>query len=239
MIDARARRRTGRDPGLAHGAFALVVVMIAVGGLTRLTDSGLSITEWKPGDRGPAADERRGLGQRSSPNTRKSPNSRCRTAGWTLADFKTIYWWEWGHRQLGRVIGLVWAAGSYRFSWAAHGKSLPAGPGGCCCWARLGGLQGAVGWWMVSLGAGGGMTGCGQLPACPASGAGLCDPGLHRLVCVPAGPRGARADAGAARQGGEALQPRAPAGCISPFFRSCSARWSRALMPGAAIRTGR
>ncbi|TNF64320.1 MAG: heme A synthase, partial [Rhodobacteraceae bacterium] len=76
----------------------------------------------------------------------------------TLDDFKVIYWWEWGHRQLGRVIGLVWALG---FAWFAIRRQIPVG------WSRrlffigaLGGLQGAIGWWMVSSGVtqGEGMT---------------------------------------------------------------------------------
>ncbi len=73
----------------------------------------------------------------------------------SLAEFKVIYWWEWGHRQLGRVIGLVWAVGFFGFLLA---RKIPAG------WAprllglgALGGLQGAIGWWMVSSGLGAGM----------------------------------------------------------------------------------
>ncbi|MEX0309608.1 MAG: COX15/CtaA family protein, partial [Tateyamaria sp.] len=68
----------------------------------------------------------------------------------TLADFKVIYWWEWGHRQLGRVIGLVWAIG---FFWFLLRRQIPTG------WTPrllglgvLGGLQGAIGWWMVASG---------------------------------------------------------------------------------------
>jgi len=68
----------------------------------------------------------------------------------TLSEFKVIYWWEWGHRQLGRLIGLVWAIG---FVWFALRKKIPRG------WTPrllvlggLGGLQGAIGWWMVSSG---------------------------------------------------------------------------------------
>jgi cytochrome c oxidase assembly protein subunit 15 len=72
-----------------------------------------------------------------------------------LEDFKVIYWWEWGHRQLGRVIGLVWFLG---FMWFWLRRQIPTG------WTRrlvfvgaLGGLQGAVGWWMVSSGLRGSM----------------------------------------------------------------------------------
>jgi cytochrome c oxidase assembly protein subunit 15 len=68
----------------------------------------------------------------------------------TLAEFQFIYWWEWGHRQLGRVIGLVWAVGFFGFMAA---RQIPTG------WTKrlallgvLGGAQGAIGWWMVSSG---------------------------------------------------------------------------------------
>lgn len=71
-------------------------------------------------------------------------------AGMSMAEFKVIYYWEWGHRQLGRVIGLVWALG---FFWFLLRRQIPVG------WTRrllllggLGGLQGAIGWWMVSSG---------------------------------------------------------------------------------------
>ena len=90
--------------------FALVVLMIAVGGLTRLTDSGLSITEWAPlsGAIPPmnAADW-----EAEFALYRAIPEYQLQNAGMTLAEFKVIYWWEWGHRQLGRIIGLVWGVG--------------------------------------------------------------------------------------------------------------------------------
>ena len=129
--------------------FALVFAMIAVGGLTRLTDSGLSITEWAPvtgaipplGAADWAAEFER---------YRAIPEYQLQKAGMSLAEFKTIYWWEWGHRQLGRVIGLVWAAG-FVFFWAT--KRIPPGwTGRLLLLGALGGLQGAIGWWMVSSG---------------------------------------------------------------------------------------
>ncbi len=134
--------------------FALVVVMIAVGGLTRLTDSGLSITEWAPlsGAVPPlsAADW-----QAEFDAYRQIPEYQLQNRGMSLAEFKVIYWWEWGHRQLGRVMGLVWAIGFFGFLLA---RKIPTG------WTprllglgALGGLQGAIGWWMVSSGLGAGM----------------------------------------------------------------------------------
>ncbi|GGH25142.1 cytochrome c oxidase assembly protein subunit 15 [Cribrihabitans marinus] len=137
--------------------FALVVVMIAVGGLTRLTDSGLSITEWRPvtGAIPPtsAADW-----EAEFDKYRQIDQWRIQNQWMELADFKEIYWWEWGHRQLGRVIGLVWALGFLGFLAA---RQIPAGwTGRLLLPGLLGGLQGAVGWWMVASGVtqGEGMT---------------------------------------------------------------------------------
>ncbi|GFE66796.1 heme A synthase [Litoreibacter roseus] len=129
--------------------FALVVVMIAVGGLTRLTDSGLSITEWAPvtGAIPPlsAADW-----ASEFEKYRLIPEYQLQNAGMSLEEFKVIYWWEWGHRQLGRVIGLVWALG---FLWFLLRKQIPVGwTGRMLLLGGLGGLQGAIGWWMVSSG---------------------------------------------------------------------------------------
>lgn len=129
--------------------FALVVVMICVGGLTRLTDSGLSITEWKPvtGAMPPmnAADW-----EAEFDAYKQIPEYQQQNVGMSLAEFKRIYWWEWGHRQLGRVIGLVWAVGFVGFLAA---RKIPAGwTGRLLMLGALGGLQGAIGWWMVHSG---------------------------------------------------------------------------------------
>ncbi|KAF0675189.1 heme A synthase [Profundibacterium mesophilum] len=129
--------------------FAMVVVMIAVGGLTRLTDSGLSITEWKPvtGVLPPlsVADW-----QTAFDKYREIPEYQLQNKGMSLSQFQFIYWWEWGHRQLGRVIGLVWAIG---FAGFALARRIPAGwTGRLLLLGGLGGLQGAIGWWMVSSG---------------------------------------------------------------------------------------
>ena len=129
--------------------FALVVLMIAVGGLTRLTDSGLSITEWKPvpGAIPPmnAADW-----QSEFEKYQQIPEFQLQNSGMSLEEFKSIYWWEWGHRQLGRVIGLVWFLG---FAGFLAARAIPVGwTGRLVLIGALGGLQGAVGWWMVSSG---------------------------------------------------------------------------------------
>ncbi|MEB8389329.1 COX15/CtaA family protein [Rhodobacteraceae bacterium KMM 6894] len=135
--------------------FALVVVMISVGGLTRLTDSGLSITEWRPftGAMPPMhdADWRAEFAL-----YQQIPEFQVQNSWMTLEDFKAIYWWEWGHRQLGRVIGLVWAVGFVGFALA---RQIPTGwTGRLLLLGALGGLQGAVGWWMVSSGLDGDAT---------------------------------------------------------------------------------
>jgi cytochrome c oxidase assembly protein subunit 15 len=126
--------------------FALVVCMIAVGGLTRLTDSGLSITEWRPVT-GAIPPLTEADWQRAFDAYRASSQYRNLNRGMDLSEFRTIFWWEWGHRQLGRVIGLVWAAGLVLL---LAFRRVPQG------WTprlvllgALGGLQAAVGWWMV------------------------------------------------------------------------------------------
>ena len=129
--------------------FALVTVMIAVGGLTRLTDSGLSITEWAPVT-GAIPPLSQADWQAAFDRYREIPQYRLQNAGMTMAEFKVIYWWEWGHRQLGRLIGLVWAAG---FLWFLARRRIPAGwTPRLLALGLLGGLQGAIGWWMVASG---------------------------------------------------------------------------------------
>jgi len=133
----------------------LVFAMIVVGGLTRLTDSGLSITEWRPLTGAlPPLNEAHWLSEFEK--YKQIPEFQLQNKWMDLHDFKVIYWWEWGHRQLGRVVGLVWAVG---FLWFALRRQIPTG------WTPrllllggLGGLQGAIGWWMVSSGLTGSMT---------------------------------------------------------------------------------
>lgn len=137
--------------------FALVVAMIVVGGLTRLTDSGLSITEWRPVT-GAVPPMSEAEWQAEFDKYKQIDQWRIQNQWMELADFKSIYWWEWGHRQLGRVIGLVWAAGFLGFLAA---RKIPAGwTGRLLLPGLLGGVQGAIGWWMVASGVtqGEGMT---------------------------------------------------------------------------------
>ncbi len=134
---------------------ALVVAMVAVGGATRMTGSGLSITEWRPvtGVVPPLseADWAAEFGK-----YRDTPQFRILNQGIALSDFKTLYWWEWGHRLLGRVVGLVFFL-PFLFFWARGflSRRLLLGLLGL---GVLGGLQGAIGWIMVASGLQPGMT---------------------------------------------------------------------------------
>lgn len=134
--------------------FAMVMAMIVVGGLTRLTDSGLSITEWNPvsGALPPMSAE---AWETEFEKYKTIPEYQLQNKGMSLSEFQFIYWWEWGHRQLGRTIGLVWFLGYLGF---AATKNVPTGWHGRLIWiGALGGFQGAVGWWMVSSGLEGSM----------------------------------------------------------------------------------
>ena len=154
MIDQVRPGRRGVVIWLAV-LFAMVLATIVVGGLTRLTDSGLSITEWKPvtGAVPPLnADD----WSAEFALYQGTPEFQLENKNMTMAEFKSIYWWEWGHRQLGRLIGLVWAVGFIGF-WLAG--RIPAGwHGRLVAIGVLGGAQGAIGWWMVSSGLTGAMV---------------------------------------------------------------------------------
>lgn len=154
MIDAGRRGARGAVRVWLMLLFALVVVMIAVGGLTRLTDSGLSITEWKPVTGAlPPMDV--ATWESEFEKYRAIPEYQLQNKGMSLAEFKVIYWWEWGHRQLGRVIGLVWVLGFLGFLLLR--KIPPGWTGRLLLLGGLGGAQGAIGWWMVSSGLSGQM----------------------------------------------------------------------------------
>jgi heme a synthase len=127
----------------------LIALMVLVGGATRLTESGLSITEWKPvtGALPP-------LGQaewnKAFEAYKQIPQYRMLNAGMTLSDFKTIFWWEWSHRFLGRVIGAVYLLPFLFFLW--RGGMSDELKKRLWLIFGLGALQGAVGWWMVASG---------------------------------------------------------------------------------------
>ncbi len=133
----------------------LVVLMVAVGGATRLTGSGLSITEWRPVTGAiPPLTEQAWLIEFEK--YRQISQYELMNKGMTLSEFKFIYGWEWGHRQLGRLIGLAfflplvwfWARGVIKGRLALTLLGIGA----------LGGLQGAIGWIMVASGLEPGMT---------------------------------------------------------------------------------
>jgi len=129
--------------------FALVLAMIAVGGLTRLTDSGLSITEWDlvTGTLPPLD---AAAWQAEFERYQATPEYRLQNHMMTLEEFKGIYWWEWAHRFLGRIVGLVWAAGFLGF--LAARRMPPGWTMRLLLLGALGGAQGAIGWWMVASG---------------------------------------------------------------------------------------
>lgn len=130
---------------------ALVIAMVVVGGITRLTESGLSITEWKPvtGALPPLNhaqwqaefDAYKQIGEYRRING---------PAGMTLADYKFIYFWEWSHRLLGRLIGLAFAL---PLVWFWIRRAIPRGfKPRLLVLLGLGGLQGVFGWYMVRSG---------------------------------------------------------------------------------------
>lgn len=128
---------------------ALVFVMIAVGGITRLTGSGLSITEWKPvtGTIPPLTESD---WQVEFAKYKQIPEYQLINKGMSLDAFKQIYFWEWLHRVLGRLIGIAFAL---PFIWFAVRRAIPPGYGlRLTALLALGGLQGAIGWWMVTSG---------------------------------------------------------------------------------------
>lgn len=131
------------------GCCALVFLMIVVGGITRLTHSGLSITEWQPivGTLPPLSDAD---WQLAFDKYRATPEYREVNRGMTLAAFKGIFWWEYSHRLLGRVIGVAFLVPLVIF---ALRRMVPAGRLPALTGIfLLGGLQGAVGWYMVKSG---------------------------------------------------------------------------------------
>ncbi len=128
---------------------ALVFLMVVVGGATRLTDSGLSITEWKPihGAIPPMSSE---AWAEEFEKYKQIPEYEQVNKGMNLEEFKFIFWWEWGHRQLGRFIGLAFFI-PMLFFWLTGRLTDEIKPRVLVLFF-LGGLQGAVGWWMVASG---------------------------------------------------------------------------------------
>lgn len=128
---------------------ALIIVMVVVGGITRLTESGLSITQWKPIS-GIIPPLTAAQWEAEFANYRRIPEYQQLNRGMTLAGFQAIFFWEYLHRLLGRVIGIAFAL---PLLWFALRRRVPHGYGWrLVALLALGGLQGAIGWWMVASG---------------------------------------------------------------------------------------
>ena len=130
---------------------ALVVAMVVVGGITRLTESGLSITEWQPISGAlPPLTQAQWQAQFAAYQQIPQYTQVNGPAGMTLAAYKYIFFWEWIHRLLGRLVGLAFAM---PLAWFWLRGAIPRGfYRRLLALLALGGLQGLVGWWMVSSG---------------------------------------------------------------------------------------
>jgi len=144
--------RSDRSRPVAIWLFAvafIVLCMVILGGMTRLTGSGLSITEWKPlSGVIPPLSQKAWMAEFA--NYQRIPQYQLINRGMSLDAFKGIYWWEWAHRLLGRLLGVVFFAPFVVF---VALRRLPTRLiWRCVVLFVLGGLQGLVGWWMVSSG---------------------------------------------------------------------------------------
>jgi heme a synthase len=152
MLQASSLAHPSRPRALMLWLFAvaaLIVLMIVVGGITRLTESGLSITEWKPisGIIPPLTEAQ---WQAEFDQYKRIPQYTEINRNITLAGFKVIFFWEYSHRLLGRLIGLAFAL---PLLWFWVRRRVPPGFGGrLLALLALGGLQGVIGWWMVVSG---------------------------------------------------------------------------------------
>lgn len=126
-----------------------LLALVVVGGATRLTDSGLSITEWKP-IHGVVPPMNAETWQEEFDKYREIPEYQQINKGMSLAEFKVIYWWEWAHRALARWVGVIFAVPLLWF-WV-RGKIEQRQKPRFLILLALGGLQGFIGWWMVSSG---------------------------------------------------------------------------------------
>jgi heme a synthase len=145
-------RGDGRSRAIRLWLYAvagLVFVMVVVGGATRLTESGLSITEWQP-VMGTLPPLNRAEWQAEFDKYRQIPQYSELNRGMSLEAFKSIYWWEWTHRLIGRLIGVAFLLPLLWFLWRGW---IGGGLRGRLWFIfGLGALQGAVGWWMVASG---------------------------------------------------------------------------------------
>lgn len=156
-VSAVARPRPRALSNLLFAVAAIVFAMVVIGGITRLTESGLSITQWNLVS-GAIPPLTHADWQHAFDAYRQTPQYRevAGPAGMTLSGFKFIFFWEWMHRLLGRILGTIFFVGILWFAWK---RAIPKGFG----WRLvalfvLGGLQGGVGWFMVMSGLEGGRT---------------------------------------------------------------------------------
>jgi heme a synthase len=153
MLADTAAGRIVRSPRAVGWWLVLVALTIAamviVGGLTRLTGSGLSITEWDP-IMGAIPPLSTAGWMAAFHKYQHIPQYVREHQGMTLAQFQAIYWWEWTHRLLGRLIGVVFLLPMLFFIWS--GAIPRSGIARMVVLFALGGLQGFVGWWMVESG---------------------------------------------------------------------------------------
>ncbi|MBE7185000.1 MAG: COX15/CtaA family protein [Methylobacterium mesophilicum] len=157
IVEARAvygmRDQVARNRAMVRGwlwvIVAMLVAIVIVGGATRLTESGLSITEWKP-IHGIIPPLNEAEWQDEFAKYQQIPQYSQLNAGMTLGGFKTIFWWEYAHRALARTIGVVFAL-PLLFFWAT-GRIEPRIKPKLLGILALGAVQGAVGWWMVASG---------------------------------------------------------------------------------------
>ncbi|HXV00010.1 MAG TPA: COX15/CtaA family protein [Caulobacteraceae bacterium] len=142
----------GRSPAAAIWLFAvaaLILAMVVVGGATRVTGSGLSITQWQPVS-GIVPPMNHGAWERVFALYQATPQYRLLNHEMSLGQFQSIFWWEWAHRLLGRLLGLVFFV---PFVALLVLRRLPRRLiGRCALLFVLGALQGVVGWWMVRSG---------------------------------------------------------------------------------------
>jgi len=148
------KRLGGRDQSRSVAIWlwmtaALVFAMVVVGGVTRLTGSGLSITEWKP-IMGALPPMNHADWMDAFEKYKAIPQYQQINAGMSLGEFQGIFFWEWFHRLLGRLIGVVFALPFLAFLLM---RKLPRRLiARCVVLLALGGLQGLIGWWMVTSG---------------------------------------------------------------------------------------
>ncbi|MBB3949781.1 COX15/CtaA family protein [Aureimonas jatrophae] len=149
LADPRIARNRQHVRRWLYAVALLIVALVVVGGATRLTESGLSITEWKP-IHGVVPPLSAAEWQEEFDLYKQIPQYQVINRGMSLGEFKTIYWWEWAHRFLARSVGFAFAVPLALF-WLTGRLERWLKPRLVFLLA-LGGIQGGIGWWMVASG---------------------------------------------------------------------------------------